>query len=220
MDNVDINDSKVVGEFTSSTRVILSFGSALGGFEFALQLRHDIMQSRGMSWDDDPAYIYVDAASLIKQAQTQYTWDEKLGIYKMSNPFWAQFYKDAMDNATNMIFLVTQQWLSSQWCWEELDFYAERFRKNPNIKPIFVVFPDAVPILKKNEIVLRDGSKRHPSQIWNEIKNISNSCVIDIETAPIPDLQTVIVEGATYTYHYRYVCNESELNKIISSISF
>ena len=86
-------DPQVVGSFTDHTRVIISFGAAFGGFEFALQLRHDIMRAKNQK---HPAYCYLDAISLQAAADTRYPWDEKYHIFKMQNPHWAQFYESAM----------------------------------------------------------------------------------------------------------------------------
>ncbi|MFZ1415304.1 MAG: hypothetical protein WAS73_12105 [Defluviicoccus sp.] len=218
MESVDIRDPKVVGKLTDSTRVIMSFGSAFGGFEFAMQLRYDIMQKLGIGWDDKPAFVYLDAESLKHQKDSSYPWDQQLGIYKMSNPFWKAFYEGALDHARNMIFLLTKQWLTSQYCWEELQFFIDRFDKNANIKPVFVVFPDAVDLLNQNEVALHDGSTRKPSEIWSEMKAVPGSRVIDIRTPPDNSLQTIIVEGESYQYHYQYMCSEAELNEIINSL--
>ena len=43
--------------------------------------------------------MYLDAESLKKQVKTTYSWDDKLGIYKMANPFWKEFYQGAMKQA-------------------------------------------------------------------------------------------------------------------------
>src|SRR5687768_5724406 len=104
-----------VGQFSvDNTRVILSFGGASGGFEFAMELRRNIMQKYNLPFNGNPAFVYLDAESLKVDPGTKYTWDEKLGIFKMSNPFWKAFYQGAMGNSKTMIFLLTGQWLRSQ----------------------------------------------------------------------------------------------------------
>lgn len=219
MKSVDLLDPKTVGELTDHTRVILSFGSAFGGFEFAMQLRYDIMQKAGIGWDENLAYVYLDAASLKHQKDSNYPWDQRLGIYKMNNPLWKAFYEGALNHARSMIFLLTEQWLTSQYCWEELTFFIERFDKNPNIRPVFVIFPDAVDILNQDEVELRDKTKRKPIEIWSEMKAVPGSTVVDIKTPPDNSLQTIVVEGESYEYHYEYMCNEAELNEIINSLN-
>ena len=90
---LDLDDPSVVGKYTASTRVILSFGAAYGGFEFAMQLRSDIMERAGKPWNDDPAAVYLDHQSLKNAPGTKCEWDVEHGIHKMSNAWWKDFYK-------------------------------------------------------------------------------------------------------------------------------
>jgi len=134
------------------TRVLLSFGSAAGGFEFAMELRRNIMGKYGRKFLDDPYFVYVDAESLREDKKTGYTWDEKLGIYKMSNPFWKEFYLGAMDECQYMVYLISKPWLTSNWCWDEFKWY-EHVTTKKSIAPIFVVFKDAQDILTGSAMV-------------------------------------------------------------------
>ena len=187
---------EVVGSFTQHTKVIISFGGAFGGFEFAMQLRHDIMRAMNQA---HPAFCYLDAISLQAAADTRYPWDERYHVFKMQNPHWAQFYESAMSSSNTMIFLLSANWLKSWYCWEEFDWFVERMDRTM-IKPIFVVFKDARDILEKTS---------HEVELWGEIgstgkyevkktrttnpkdwaiqmQNRANTTIIDIESEPQP----------------------------------
>lgn len=213
-------DPSIVGQYTKNTQVILSFGAAAGGFEFAMQLRYDIMQRHfNMKWSSDPAKVYLDAESLKLEKNTSYTWIQKAAIFKMANPFWAEFYQGGVSNAKCMIFLLTEKWLSSENCWQELGWYRERLDKTGNIKPIFVVFPDARPILAQPMITARDGSVHNPADIWDSLLRVKGAAKVQIFSQPDRSLGAVEIEGVDDRAEFRYVCNEVERMQILYHVA-
>ncbi len=111
---------------TEKTRVLMSFGAVDGGFEFGMQLRLDIYQKFGKNADADPAFCYLDAESLRVDSTTKYTYDLKSDKIMMENPDWDKYYESAMKYCKTMILLITKQWLTSKWCWKELDMLVHR----------------------------------------------------------------------------------------------
>jgi len=215
----ELIDPNIVGQYTANTQVILSFGAAMGGFEFAMQLRWDLMKRLyNMQWNSDPARVYLDAESLKNESNTSYNWDNQLGIYKMKNHFWASFYQGAMSQAKCMIFLFTQQWLNSQYCWEELQWYRQRLEGPTAIKPIFVVFPDARHMLSTQAIVSRDGKRHNPSHIWESMLKVPKAAKVDINTIADQSIRSVS-SIAGHSYSYRYACSEPELNQILHHVA-
>jgi hypothetical protein len=204
-------------DFTK-TRVVLSFGAAAGGFEFAMELRRNIMAKYGKQFLDDPTFVYLDAESLREDQATRYTWDDKLGIWKMSNEFWKQYYGSAMDNCQYMVFLISEPWLRSNWCWEEFNWY-QRIITEKSVAPIFVVFKDGGRILNDGAKVKDSKGGEHDLKpLWQQIVTNPKTQVVDIATDPAPGVGTVEVEGKTYTYTHKYVCSESELSAILGKI--
>lgn len=215
----ELSDPSIVGQYTANTQIILSFGAAMGGFEFAMQLRWDIMNKHyNIPWNADPARVYLDAESLKQEENTSYNWDKRFGIYKMQNPFWASFYQGALGNAKCMIFLFTQQWLASQYCWEELEWYRQRVTAGGGIKPIFVVFPDAKHMLSTQTITSRDGKRHNPAHIWESMLRVPGAAKVNINTIADPSMRTVSsITG--HNYHFMYACSEVELNEILYHVA-
>lgn len=202
----------------SKTRVLLSFGAAAGGFEFAMALRRDIMGKYGKSEQADPEFVYVDAESLRNEAQTRYTWDAALGIYKMSNPCWDTFYKSAMSRCDFMVFLLSAPWLKSNWCWDEFQWYQLVLAQRA-VTPVFVVFKDAQAALAGSSMV-RDakGGQHDLKPLWQQMIAHKNAAVIDISSEAEAGLGTVSVEGASYTYTHKYVCSAQERQAILNKV--
>lgn len=201
-----------------NTRVLLSFGAAAGGFEFAMELRRNIMCKYRKTEQADPYFVYIDAESLRGDPQTRYTWDPGLGIYKMSNPCWDTFYKSAMSRCDYMVFLLSAPWLRSNWCWDEFAWY-ERVITEKSVTPIFVVFKDAQAILSGSSKVKDGRGGEHDLKpLWQQMISHKNAAVIDIVTEVAPEVGTVVVEGATYAYTHKYVCSSMELSAILNKI--
>jgi len=201
-----------------NTRVLLSFGAAAGGFEFAMELRRNIMGKYHKTEQTDPYFVYIDAESLRGDPQTRYTWDQGLGIYKMSNPCWDTFYKSAMSKCDHMVFLLSAPWLTSNWCWDEFAWY-ERVITEKSVTPVFVVFKDAQAILDGgNKVKDGKGGEHDLKSLWQQMISHRNAAVIDINTEASAEVGRVVVEGATYTYTHKYVCSSMELSAILSKI--
>lgn len=223
----DLGDPSIVGKYTDSTRVILSFGAAYGGFEFAMQLRADIMERAGKSWSDDPAAVYLDHESLKNAPGTKYEWDAEHGIHKMSNAWWKDFYKGAMDNAMAMIFIVTGEWLKSPWCWLEFEWYLEQLKKRerPNLLSVFLVFDDAQPSLALDKFLYGENqnSTLSPMLIWEGIQKMKNVCLIPIAT-PVQKIESkeLVVRGEheiSYTRERQYRYSVQEKNAVLDCLS-
>jgi hypothetical protein len=207
------------GKLTQNTRVILSFGAASGGFEFAMQLRKDIMDVYNKKWEKDLSFVYLDAESLKGESGTMFTWDNTLGIYKMSNEKWAKFYKDAMSQCDYMIFLLSDPWLSSQWCWQEFEWYYDTI-KTKNITPILLVFKDAQKYLDPAKVGDNKADEKviKLKKILSALIEIKGCVVCPINSDPDPALGQIEVEGQTYKYTYRYTCTEEERSAILNSV--
>ena len=223
----DLDDPSVVGKYTASTRVILSFGAAYGGFEFAMQLRSDIMEKAGKPWNNDPATVYLDHQSLKNAPGTKYEWDVEHGIHKMSNAWWKDFYKGAMDNAMAMVFIVTGEWLKSKWCWLEFEWYLEQLKKRerPNLLSVFLVFDDANPSLALPNFLggENQNSNLSPILIWEGIRKIKDVCLIPIAT-PVKKIATneLIVrddEEISYVRERQYRYSTQEKNAVLDCLA-
>jgi hypothetical protein len=211
----------------SKTHVLLSFGAINGGFEFAMALRWDIMKKLGKKWEDEPHFVYLDAESLRDDSETKYPWDGKLGIYKMSNANWKKHYIDAMIECSHMIFLISEPWLKSKWCWDEYNWYLKVVAEGKLITPIFVIFKDAEKILTSNNIIEDSEGTKHNLKDSIILTGINNSsCIVDIKSDSLGELKNVKAcvkppdgsESKVYEYVYKYVCSKSELNQILSKI--
>lgn len=117
---------------TGNTRVLLSFGAAENGFEYAIAVRNAIMAKRG--WTDKSS-VFVDAISAKEHDFTRIKGNKPL------NPVWSALYLGAIRQCEVMIFLVTKAWLNSQWCRQELDWWKKNKEKTPII---VLVFDDAM----------------------------------------------------------------------------
>ncbi len=200
------------------TRVLLSFGAAAGGFEFALQLRKDIMDKFKKTDMNEPRFVYVDAISLEGDTESHYEWDPGRGIFKMSNADWREHYLTGMRQCAYMVFLISGPWLTSNWCWDEFQWYLQAVTEHP-VKPVFIVFKDAQGILNgSGKVKDGKGTEHDLRPMWQEMIARPGAVVVDIATDPEPAVGHVVVEGATYSYTHRYVCSESERAFILSKI--
>ena len=196
------------------TKILISFGARAGGFEFALQLRHDIMKKTQKEIYKNPSYVYIDAISLEKDKFTSITWDGNAGIWKMSNNKWDTHYKKAMDECEVMIFLLSKYWLDSKWCRQELEWYKETLKKRPDCKTIFVVFNDAKDIIENKKSV--GGDIKTTISNINAMRGDGN--VINIKAVAEKSIEKVTVDGKSYTYSYMYSCSAEDCTKILTAI--
>jgi hypothetical protein len=165
-------NAQIAQQVTSTTRVIVSFGARDGGFELTAQLRLEIMDRYGkrkvlrdpagkfLRIDADEAFCYLDAITLANAEGTTYdrlSVDKDIqgakrsmaiDLNKMANPYWDTYYPAAVANAAVMVFQVTEPWLWSAYCLEELAWFLvqglgnlERGKETPCV---FMVFPEAV----------------------------------------------------------------------------
>jgi hypothetical protein len=158
-------------QLTSTTRVIVSFGARDGGFELTAQLRLDIMDRYGkrkvirapngnfLHVESDEAFCYLDAITLGQARGTTYDklqLEKTIGgvkqkvfvdLNKMANPYWDTYYPEAVANSAVMIFQITNPWLTSEYCLEELGWFMIQALKNLEMgRPvgcIFMVFEEA-----------------------------------------------------------------------------
>jgi hypothetical protein len=199
----------------SDTKVLLSFGAIEGGFEFAMQLRLDIYKKFNRSFDADPYFCYLDAESLRTSRGTVYTYKPDTDMNVMSNPEWKKNYELAMKYCKTMILLVTKQWLSSKWCWLELDMLitaAEHCTK----KIVVVYWPDAASLMKKGTWPERQegGTTRTPKDLYERIEKIGSFIAITCGAqAPI---KGELPGGRVNTFAYS--CTEQECSLILGMI--
>lgn len=158
---------------TGATRVLLSFGSAQGGFRYTLALREAIMAAKG--WQD-PSSVYVDAISakphdlsVVKENRTL-------------NPVWSALYLAAIRCCKAMVFIVTKPWLDSPWCRQELGWW----KANKEGTPIFVLmFEDARghPDAGAFEALVSEPG---------DLIRVSKALVADAEPSVTPELQALM----------------------------
>ena len=95
--------------------VIFSFGAANGGYDNVVEVADQFKKSYHLN-------SYIDSNYLPSQA----------GSYRISgndyprNVNWKAWYARAMLDAPTMIFLVTPEWIRSEFCKEELAWAVER----------------------------------------------------------------------------------------------
>jgi hypothetical protein len=213
-----------VGKFTEGTKVLISFGAAYGGFEFALALRYSIYQRFAKSPQLDPGFVYLDAVTLESATETTYTYERSQDTFRMANVNWDQFYPAAMQRCKTMIFLLSQYWLNSQWCWKELTWFVENFKTAP-IKAVFVVFPDATAVLQQRQITTRQGGTAYPQRLWEAIQmsqatkiyvsSVADRAVRDVSFNPLGPMNRNEQPGVL---HFRYAVTEAENERILKEV--
>lgn len=129
-----------VDALTRQTKVLMSWGSLDGGFDFAVALREQLMRLR--NWTD-PCAVYVDARSA-RGFPGEYSNPDRPGTFL--NSHWKAYYRAAMRNAKVMVFIATPAWLASPWCAKEHRWFDtirdgryEAGVKVPHRLPIVVV---------------------------------------------------------------------------------
>lgn len=111
-------------------KIVLSFGAAEGGVICAGWLQGIIASELNISKDD----IYFDVITLLDAPETKLEMSlPKNGIgsggMKPVNPLWREHYKGAMTHADWMIFIITKEWIKSNNCIQELEWFGEQVRK-------------------------------------------------------------------------------------------
>lgn len=131
-----------IKQIVKNTQIVLSFGSAKGRFDIASKA-YSIIKTRyeGQNlytlYSVDDALVYFDAETLKGKKGT------KTEDGKVLNAQWKEIYLEAIRNANAMLFIITDAWLESPWCWQEFGWYLEKKndtsgRKKPlNIRFLF-----------------------------------------------------------------------------------
>ena len=115
---------KEIQDVVKNTRLLLSFGSA-DSFATATEIRKRVMEfcekDAYISYIDtnDAGFVYLDAETLKGKPGTYI--DKETN--KVLNDDWEAVYKKAMHNCDCMLFIITEAWLKSKWCWQELAWY-------------------------------------------------------------------------------------------------
>ena len=133
----------------------------------------------------------------------------------MSNPEWKNNYEIAMKCCKTMLLLITKQWLTSKWCWLELDMLitaAENCKK----KIAVVYWPDAASLMKEGKWPERQegGTTRTPKDLYERIGKIG-SFVTTTCGAQAP-IKGELPGGHVNTFAYS--CTEQECKHILSMI--
>lgn len=131
-----------IKQIVKNTQIVLSFGSAKRGFDIASEA-YSIIKTRyeGQNlytlYSVDDALVYFDAETLKGKKGT------KTEDGKVLNDQWKEIYLEAIRNANAMLFIITDAWLESPWCWQEFGWYLEKKndtsgRKKPlNVRFLF-----------------------------------------------------------------------------------
>ena len=198
--------------------VLISFGGAMGGFEFTWDLLRRIVEEKKMT-------AYLDAISLEHDENTMYRWDKTLGVYKMSNPNWDTFYSDAMDNCKYMIFIITKPWLHSYYCLHEFKMFLERVN-NPKhlITPIFVIFKEAMDEILQNKgiIVPRPEGEMtiKDAELVLEYRDfytyMTNKKYIEVDSKDAPGKVVFESKGEIYKTEFNYALDDGITKQILS----
>lgn len=115
---------KEIHDVVKNTKLLLSFGSA-DCFAIVKEIRNRVMEfcekDAYISYLEtrDSGFVYLDAETLKGKPGTYI--DEK--TKKVLNDDWEAVYKKAMENCDCMLFIITEAWLKSKWCWQELAWY-------------------------------------------------------------------------------------------------
>lgn len=198
--------------------VLISFGGAMGGFEFAWDLLRGIVEERKMT-------AYLDAISLEHDENIVYRWDKTLGVYKMSNPNWDTFYSDAMDNCKYMIFIITKPWLHSYYCLHEFKMFLERVN-NPKhlITPIFVIFKEAMDEILQNKGIIVPRPKGEMTITDSKLvldydkfyTYMTNKKYIEVQSKDAPGNVVFESKGEIYKTEFNYALDDGIIKQILS----
>ena len=159
-------------EFTKDTKILLSFGSRQGGFDFACNLRKELMEFRG--WKD-PCSVYLDAISAATHPDSTTEEVEVNGnkVQAYRNPKWQELYQAAMMNADAMVFIVTPEWARSNYCEEEHQWFDviragkhdKRMSMTKRLPIIVIVDEDALSLLGKSDRIIAQGAAKVTSRL-------------------------------------------------------
>ena len=159
-------------QFTKGTKVLLSFGSRNGGFDFSVKLREELMRIRG--WGD-PCSVYLDAISAATHpdSTTEAIQVNGVTVQAYRNPKWQELYRAAMINARAMIFIATPEWARSNFCAEEYQWFDEiragRHDKQitmvKHLPIVVVAYEQALSMLGKSDRMIAQGAARVSSHL-------------------------------------------------------
>jgi hypothetical protein len=208
--NVEMVGPPDVGKYTKDTKVILSFGSAAGGFQYALALRRAIYVQRFMLDPNtaSPGLVYMDTASILTEPHLTWTWNDVIKELTAKNAYWKDLWTGGLLSAGTVIFCVTAAWIESASCQAELELYKAQFAKNNKLVGVFVVFPDA-------------KAKFDSWQLSNKASPISglfNTRVIRASGGAAPGGATFMFEGHTIPITFNYATSHTETEAIMRCI--
>lgn len=159
-------------EFTQGTKILLSFGSRSGGFEFSCDLRSELMGIRG--WED-PCSVYLDAISAAKHpdSTTELVHVNGKEVQAYRNPKWQELYQAAMMNADAMVFIVTPEWARSNYCEEEHQWFDairagkhdKRITMTKRLPIIVIAYENALSLLGKTDRIIAQGAAKVTSHL-------------------------------------------------------
>ncbi len=194
-----------------NVKVIISFGARNGGFELTWALKKEIDDLLGAN------IAYLDAISLEADSLTKYTWNEDLGIWKMSNENWYEYYEKAMNKSHFMIFLITKEWLDSYYCWQE---WAMCMRSS-GIIPIFLVSDESINIIENglSETISSTTGEQLNEDLRNLYQMMQNNLCIILDNQNIPGTYTWECGSKQYVYNALYSISEESTKLILDVIS-
>ncbi|MBO8450646.1 MAG: toll/interleukin-1 receptor domain-containing protein [Spirochaetes bacterium] len=192
-----------IRQIVKNTQIVLSFGSANGGFDIASEA-YSIIKTRyeGQNlytlYSVDDALVYFDAKTLKGKKGT------KIEDGKVLNDQWKEIYLEAIRNANAMLFIITDAWLKSKWCWQEFGWYLEKKndtsgRKKPlNVR--FLLEKNARNRLANNKEVTDNTGKSHALDQLNQTIITTNKKGIDHEfdltgKDKKPDFKSVLISA-------------------------
>ena len=194
-------------------KVIASFGAANGGFELIWSLKRDIDKEYG------EGTTYLDAISLEHHNLTNYTWNDDLGIWKMSNQAWAELFSDAMGRSKCIIFCITKEWLNSFYCWQEFLWFIE----HKEIVPIFLLTQEAMDIINtRGHRILENplGGEGLAQSYPLLLDYLSAHLYLIMDNEDAPGEYTWNVDGTEIRYEYntKYSLNRNSVETILDGI--
>lgn len=194
----------------NDVKVLISFGAAGGGFELAWAIKHDLDEILGNG------STYLDAIFLSDDEHTRLTWSEQLGIWKMSNDNWLRHYVDAMNSCKSMLFIITEEWLESYYCWDEF----LQFLKTPNCKPFFLITEQAFKKLENGGCKeLSNGGNVLVQDITSLKEVIERNVYYFIsEENSLNDYEWRISDTIVYRYNTKYSLLSGDSQHLISNI--
>lgn len=192
-----------IKQIVKNTQIVLSFGSAKRGFDIASEA-YSIIKTRyeGQNlytlYSVDDALVYFDAKTLKGKKGT------KTKDGKVLNDQWKEIYLEAIRNANAMLFIITDAWLESPWCWQEFGWYLEKKndtsgRKKPlNVR--FLFEKNARNRLANNKEVTDNTGKSHALDQLNQTVITTNKKGIDHDfdltgRDKEPDFKSVLISA-------------------------